>query len=274
MKRFLVAIVFVCTGFAAVAQTYSIGVERLWSDLRMRDVIAVMREEGIAYGGELDAAMLQSAGGLVWVQYVEARYELVSIEAAIKAEFAKALDGKDLAPILTFYASELGTKVSEMEVGARRAMLDDKVDQAARDYITNWTEEDAPRQELLSRYIEVNQLVETNVVGSMNSNLAFYQGMLDAGSAEMEVGMDSMLADVWAQEDSMRMDTEEWLYAFLNLAYDPLNDVELQAYVTFCDSKAGQILNQALFSAFDPMFNKISYSLGLGIGQFMVGERL
>jgi hypothetical protein len=81
-----------------------------------------------------------------------------------------------------------------------------------------------------------------------------------------------MLTDVWTQEDSIRTETEDWLFPYLTLSYEPLDDAELQAYVDFSDTPAGKRLNTALFAAFDTVFSDISHALGAAAARQMQGE--
>ena len=85
---------------------------------------------------------------------------------------------------------------------------------------------------------------------------------------------DQMLAEVWSAETDVRAETEDWLYPFLNLAYQPLTEAELQDYVAFSRSDAGQRLNRAMFVAFDAVFTEISHDLGQALGREMQGQAL
>ena len=64
--------------------------------------------------------------------------------------------------------------------------------------------------------------------------------MVEGGALEMSEG--EILADVWAQEEDTRADTEEWLYGFLLLAYQPLSDDQLDDYVALSASPEGRAL--------------------------------
>ena len=83
-----------------------------------------------------------------------------------------------------------------------------------------------------------------------------------------------ILADVWGQEEEIRTDTREWVFAFSLMAYQPLSDAELRAYVDLSATQAGRALNQALFDGFDRMYADIAYGLGLAAAQALEGEDL
>ncbi len=80
------------------------------------------------------------------------------------------------------------------------------------------------------------------------------------------------MADVWGQEAQIRDDTQSWLHAYLGLAYQPLTEAELNTYIAFWESPAGQRLNNALFVAFDHVFRRVSYELGHAAGVAMQGR--
>ena len=122
------------------------------------------------------------------------------------------------------------------------------------------------------RFAKVNDLIEQNVSGSLNSNLAFFQGMAEAGGPGGDVTEDQMLSEVWAQEPAIRVETEDWLFPYLAMAYGPLSDAEIDGYVAFSTTNPGQKLNQALFTAFDRLFTSVSRNLGLAAGRQLLGE--
>ena len=109
-------------------------------------------------------------------------------------------------------------------------------------------------------------------MGAMNANLAFYRGLSESGAFPAEMTEDQMLSDVWAQEPDVRAETTDWLYPFLSLAYQPLSDDQLEAYIAFSETAAGDRLNGALFAAFDKVFTQISYDLGRAAAGQMQGE--
>jgi hypothetical protein len=80
------------------------------------------------------------------------------------------------------------------------------------------------------------------------------------------------MAQVWGQEGQIRSDTEGWLHAYLGLAYAPLTEAELDAYIAFWETPAGKRLNAVLFAAFDQVFTGVSKELGRATGQAMLGQ--
>jgi hypothetical protein len=177
-----------------------------------------------------------------------------------------------IGPIVDFFASDLGQRVVELEIEARRALLDDASEEASK---VAWAELQAsggPRLEALERFVTVNDLVESNFSGALNANLAFYRGMDEGGAFGGEMTEEQMLSDVWAQEPEVRESTTEWVYSYLNLAYGPLSDEDLDTYTAFSDSEPGRKVNRALFAAYGEVFNPISTALGVAVARQLQGQ--
>lgn len=237
--------------------------DALTQALRISDVLDVMRDEGLEYGGSLEAEMFPGGGGAAWTAKVAAIYDPARMTATFTTAFAEALrDDPATAKAATeFFASAVGQKIVTLEIEARRALLDEAAEDAAKVAWADLDAEDDPRAALIRRFADVNDLIESNVTGALNANLAFYRGLAGAGAAG-DMPMEDMLAEVWSQEDAVRVETEDWLYPYLALAYRPLSDEDLTAYTDFSATPEGQRLNRALFSAFAALFDGISEQLG------------
>jgi hypothetical protein len=177
-----------------------------------------------------------------------------------------------VAQVIAFFTAEPGAGIAAAEAETRRAFLEPGVEELANDAFRDAIEADDARLGILTEFIEVNDLVERNVAGALNSNFAFYRGLAEGGAFEVEVPEDLMLNEVWGQEPELRRDTIEWLYSFQIAAYSGLSDADLEAYVAFSRTEPGQALNAALFSAFDAMFVGMSHELGVAAARFIAGE--
>lgn len=90
------------------------------------------------------------------------------------------------------------------------------------------------RMRQIDHLVESSGLIEENVVGALNASFAFYTGLADGGAFPGRPSRDELLADVWAQEFEVRADTIDWIYGYLVLAYQPLSDDDLAAYIARC----------------------------------------
>lgn len=249
-------------------------VDALMAAIRIDDTIAILRDEGLDYGQSLEADMFPGAGGSGWSATVALIYDGDRMHEEFRTALTRELatQAADLGMITAFFQSDLGRRVVELEIEGRRSLLDDGVEEAAKVALERLRADGGPRLELLDRFVAVNDLVESNVSGALNANLAFYRGMQRGGAFGDEMTEDQMLSDVWAQEAEIRQSTSDWVYSYLNLAYGPLSDAELAAYTDFCETVAGQQVNAALFAAFDKVFTPISQALGVAVARQMQGQ--
>ncbi len=243
--------------------------------LKIDQVISVMRDEGIAYGTEMEAEMFPGQGGAGWKATVAVIYDAPTMKARFDAAFVEALAGSpQVDAIAAFFASDLGQRALVLEIEARRALLDPAAEVAAKAAFAQMQASGDDRVAALEGFVAANDLIEANVMGGLNSNLAFYRGLAEVGALQDAMPEDQMLADVWAQEPAIRDETTDWLFPYLALAYKPLSDADLAAYQAFSETPAGQAINHALFAAFDAVFGTVSRDLGRAAAQQMQGQEL
>ena len=246
------------------AQTY----DKLWSLLRLNDLLEIMREEGANMALEADVDLLGHPGGAPWRKRVQAIYDIERLKADAEMAMESALDAVHLHALCDFYESDDMQSVVDLEITARRAFLDTEVEERAR---SAWLSGRAltPHEDAILRFVEVNDLVERNVMGALNSNYAFLRAMTDAHPVPAEkLTEQEILFEVWSQEVEIRRDTSEWLFAFLSTAYGPVSQEVLDDYVAFSETEAGHALNHAMFEALDQIYIRLSADLGRAVGEF------
>ena len=216
--------------------------------------------------------MLGNRGGSAWRAVVADIYDSERMGDVVLDGLADSLSGADLDPMLEFFESKRGQRIIALELSARQALLDDEVEALATERYEDLKSEGDPRIDLLTDFIEANDLIDSNVVGGLNANYAFYQGLRDGGALDGSFGEAEILADVWSQEEAIRTDTTQWVYTYLAMAYQPLEDADIEAYTEFSESEAGRRLNRALFDAFDAMYTGISHTLGRTAATYLSGE--
>lgn len=254
------------------------GAERvlqLSATMQIAGLLTVMRAEGADYGKTLQEEMFPGKGGSSWDAAVSGIYD----EAAMKLLFEKALiaelgavDPKTLEVIEAFFGSDRGQRILTLEVEARRALLDQETEDAAKVHVEDLAAKDDPRLSLIREFAKTNDLVEMNVVGALNANLAFFEGMASAGGVKDDMTQEQMLQNVWSQEQAIREETETWLFPYLAMAYQPLSDDDLKAYLAFSELDEGKVLNDAVFAAFNTLFTDISRKLGRAAAKQINGE--
>ncbi len=234
--------------------------DRLAEVLRLDEVIDVLRDEGLAFGADLERDMLGGQGGAFWAAQVERIYDKDRMQDTVRSALANGMSAREIADSIAFFESALGQRIINLETSARRAIADPEIEAIARDTYARLKGGDDPRLAAITRMVEVNDLVERNVAGALNSNFAFLRGMVEGGAEDLSEA--EITADVWAQELEIRADTEGWMFGFLLMAYHPLEDAELEAYISYSATPTGRALNAALFDGFDAIFRDISQALG------------
>lgn len=233
-------------------------------------LMQVVATEGARHGRSLEPAMFPGRGGDRWGAVVGRIQSPDRLTPLIRASLEEMLRPGDAAAAQRFFSSHLGRSVIEGELSARRAMLDSEVEMQAKSASAVLIEAMTPRAALIADLKDALDLVTTNVSAGMNANFAFYRGLSDGGAMVKRLGEMEMLAMVREQESEIRSATEDWLDAYLMIAYAPLSDGELQDYVSFSRTDAGRRYNAAMFDGFGRVFEVTSYDLGRAAAEFIL----
>lgn len=272
MQRILTALSF---GAVLLAGTFAAGaaeVDDLAQALKLDETVEVMRAEGLAYGDSLAEELFPGRGGESWQKEVARIYGAERMSGAITEALGAGLTADEVDRLTAFFESEIGAKIIGLEISARRALLDEAVEEASVEHLEKMIEAEDPRLDQLRAYSDANGLVEENVTGAMNANYAFYQGLRAGGAFPFDMSDAEILADVWEQEADIRQDTAEWVLSYLAMAYRPLTDDELDDYIALSQTPAGQALNRALFDGFEVLFSEISHELGMAASRYLASE--
>ncbi|CUH62466.1 hypothetical protein TG4357_00122 [Thalassovita gelatinovora] len=270
-KILFILSLFVLSAQSAVAAS-RIEIEALFDLLSMDAMFEVMREEGLVYSDDLADDMLPGGTGPGWQNIARRIHDPAKMRTIVQAEFEASFGDADAAPLLDFFASETGQKIVALEVQTRRAFLDEAVSDKALELFHERQEPYDPHLQAIADYVEANELIEYNVTGALNSNFMFYRGLVEGGAFAMSE--QDILREVWTGEDDTRVETRDWLFSFLMVAYEPLNVEAIASYVDLSKTTEGQALNRALFAGFDEMYKAISLSLGMALARQMQGETL
>lgn len=255
-----------------------VGIDRLMSTIQLEQMLNVMIEEELGFGEDLRADMLPEVTSARWSRELRAGLSLSVLKPMFVAAFSQALSGADTrnahltAEIAALGADPVMAKAIDLEVKARRLLLDPDVEAAAFEQAAK--SEKTKRYKDLANYIEALDLVEINVAGSLNSNLVFYREMVRGGAFPYEVTEQEMLGDVAAEADSMRQEIGEWLTAYLYMAYAPMSDVEFARFSKLGLSAAGRAFYHASDRGYDAVFAHNSKVMGAMVAGHLAGEAL
>jgi len=266
-----IALTFSLTNISFAQQSSA---SALFDVMKLGKIISVMREEGLAYGASLGDEMMPGRSIPEWPSEVARVYDQDKMIDGMRDAFVATLGDRDMGPVVAFFESDLGQDIVELEYSARVAFLDEAIEEGAIAQYQDREVEDDPMLAAVKSFVATNDYVEANVAGALNSNFAFYTGMIDGGALSSRMSESDILADVWAQEPEIRANTEEWLYSYLLMAYQPLGVEGLNAYEQIMATAEGRAMNAALFESFDQMYVAISRELGQSVAGYMLAEEL
>jgi hypothetical protein len=244
------------------------------------ELFEIMAEEGLQSVMADGVTTLEGRALTQFQRDVTQIYQAERMEADFTARLRAELEIQPdvVQDALDFAQTDLGRKILRLEISARKALLDPEVDDIARMALSDArgaraTESAARRLDLVRARIEANDLVELNVSLGLNTSYAYYAGMM-AEDAANELSAEQVLYLVWAQESSIRLEVEDWSESYFLMAYAPLSEEEMQAYVAYVSTPLAQAFNRALFRAFDAVFTDISKSVGRALGRRLSAEEL
>lgn len=266
MRALITATFVIALPVLALAQAPR-GPDAVLDALRLEDLLDVMQTESVETGREMGAETLPEEQITDWADRLGRINDPDRLAGIMREDFAEALPEDSVAPILAFLTSSQGERIVGLELSAREALLDPDIEMLSEEMLETRREEGDPRLDLIRRFVEANDLIDVNVLGAMNANAAFLQGLAEGASREVDAG--EIAAQVVAQEPQIRADTTDWVYSFLLLAYQPLSDGDLEAYIAFSETEAGQALNAALFTAFDEIFVLTSRETGEALSELL-----
>ena len=240
-------------------------INELADALLLNEVADVLRQEGIRYGQDLDRDFLGGRGGTFFAEEVARIYDTSAMLRVLKDNLNARMSESDIAESLMFFDTERGRAILRLEVSARRAMADSAVEDLAKTSYAAAVEDGHGKLDAVRRFIDINDLTERNVAGALSSSYQFFLGLADGGSNNMTDG--DITGQIWRQEQEIRADIAQWLGSYLFMAHAPLSDADMQAYLAFSGTSAGQSMNAALFDGFDEMYRTIYYSLGVAVAR-------
>lgn len=261
-------------GWSGLANaSYADDVDDLIEVLRLDEMIAIMRDEGLEYADELAAEMFLDGSRDLWRRQVNEIYDANRMHQQVESELRAGLgDGTDLSALIDFYRSDLGRNIVSLELEARAAMTDSDVEEAALDAFSELDGSDDAGYLAVTDFVQGNDLIGMNVSGTLNSMYQFYSGLADGGV--MEVSETELLDQIWSQEPQIAEETHEWIFAYLLLAYGPLDSDQVQTYTALSTTPEGRRLNTSLFAGFNSMYDGVSYALGRAAAEQMGVQEL
>ncbi|WP_405405535.1 hypothetical protein [Paracoccus sp. Ld10] len=251
--------------------------DRIWQILDLAALMPILQEEALTEAARMEGEGLIAGGGLPWARVVGRIHDVSRMEALFRSgvrDAAARMDPLLVDRALSFHGSGLGRRVIRLEGSARRALLEDGVEDQARADFARALRDHDPRAEKIVQLIDGADLIAPNVAGGLNAAIAFSRGYAEGGGFDMAPDSQQLMAEAWAQRDQIEAEATAWLQGFLMLAYGPLSDDELSDYSLHAASPEGQALSQLLFAGFDRVFGQTSYDMGMAAALRGQGQQL
>lgn len=272
MKVFLTSVFLFASAASASANNDKALIERYFEALSMAEVFEILRAEGIEAGVEIAEDDESITVSPAWEARLASIYSIDKMEALFRSAMLESENIEDSEDAIAFFESDLGKTIVRIELDARTALNNEELEKVVRGRVEKMRDGDPDRIALYDEFIDANDLIESNVMGALNSNLAFYRGMATSENYAEAMTESFMISTVWGQEPEIRQEMEDWTINFSVLAYGSLQESEMQSYIDISKTNAGQKLNTALFAGFDAIFEMQSFELGRAMAEFMIGE--
>jgi hypothetical protein len=201
---------------------------------------------------------------------VSARFAAEALYAQIRIEFERRLDHAKLAKALEWYDSALGRRITGMELAALASSAEPDTSLDA--------ERPSPRRVLLLQRLDAGGAAsETTVDTTMaivRSLTRAFQPVLPAAARLSSSQLEAELTQT--RNRALEQIRRACLLAMLS-AYRELSDGELERYVQFVESEAGQwhmsVMNSALLAAIDGAAEATAAELVTAVPQLVGGQR-
>lgn len=247
---------------SAIPLAASERVERLMLALQLEQVVDILRDEGLAQAKDLNDTFLGGDGGPFFDDQVDEIYDPQWMQEQISGTFETSLTASQMDRAILFFESDVGQTVITLENSARRAFADETIRDMARENYLNGAG-GTQLYRLVGEYIEVNDLIEKNVQSSLSSDYNFFRGL----SVEAGTSSEDILAQLLSDKDRLAEENRIWLYSFLLVAYQPLDEAQMRENIAFSRTETGRAVNEAFFDGFDKMYDQIYFQLGQAVSR-------
>ena len=241
--------------------------QRLVEVLQTPRLLEQLSLEAERSADDVNRDFLGGEGGPVYADTVARLNDPARLVPIIEETLAKELSEDDRKLVISFFESELGQNIIQLELSARSTIFDPAVEQAVRAHVAE--EGVSP---IVADMIVQGDLIERNVTDAMEVLRQFYLGRIAGGALDLPAA--DIESFVEANRDSVRFETQQWLEAYMTLAYSPLSDDDLQTYAEFWKTEAGSAFDRALFAAYLRVFVENSFALGQIVGRLEASDEI
>jgi len=268
MRALLIALAWCASAIAAQAD-----VDRLMAALQFDEVVETLVAEERSHGAALAEGFFPNAPQDGWQDRVDAIHTVERATGILRREMAEVFGDYDLMPMITYFETDAAQTILGLEASARAAFSDQALVDAIQADLDGLTSARPDLFASIQDYIGYTDLIEQNVEAAFLSNVAFAAGLIESGQFQ-GMSPERLAAEMWAGEDQTRVDTENWLHAFLMTAYGPADPDDLKVYIDSALTPDGTILNEAINRGFQRLYAETSFDLGRAVAEYMAGDEI
>jgi|GEM_PF-2871165 len=237
-------------------------------DVYVQGVSEALRDTDNAISG--DGSGLSVAWDLAASETFPPEKMLSEIVAAIDG----TIDAAHIAEATSFLTSDLGRRVTQLEMEAQKPGQSGRVDQEGAALLAALIASDDDRLEAYTRMIEALGAIDAGVASAMNLNYAIYAGMSQSGLLPYHLSEAELLELVASQRDMMRADIQDQMYMTFAFTYRDLSDQDLAQYMAFLTSKSGRAVYSAINLATDDVMGRRAHLFGARLMQLQGVQEL
>lgn len=230
--------------------------DRLVDAMGIPALIAAFASEGVENSATLNDTFLNGQGGSVWAETARRLYDPGRLEEEIRAAFAEILETDVTEQALLFFESDQGSRIIELEVQARNALLNPELEAAAK-------AAPSANSDAITAFLEVRDLIRRNTDAAIGAQQAFFAGMA-ATAPDI-----AQPPDTEGQRAMVRIETERWLRGYYALAQSPLSADDVAVYTAFWETDVARAVDDALFAAFAESYATLSFGMGQAAGRLL-----
>lgn len=249
-------------------------VDRLFDAISLRSLVEIHHSDALRYGMEMADGRISDEKRPAWRSELERIYDHDRMLTILGAHFTGQLSDRHANAVIDFYQTELGQKAIETHDAAARALADPDLEQASKDALARLVKDGAPRLEQIRAFVDVTDIVEKNVAAELNYSFAYLSTLQSAGGMGERMSEAELLDFLWSDVEAIRLDTAQWAFSFLNLAFSGLTNDELDRLIAFEGTEAGQAMGTAMFAAWDHLYLTFARDLATAEAAFFGGQDL
>lgn len=188
---------------------------------------------------------------------------------AIFDDLVGRMDGQltdaEVTEIMAFLNSDLGLRVTAMEVEAQNPDIADGVDMAGPVILKDLMADDPDRIAAYQRMMDAIGAVDAGVTGALNMNFAVLSGMSASGRMAYQLSDAEILTLLASQEATIRDRVAQSAMENAAFTYRDLSDADLDGYVAFLETAAGGRIYSLMNSATDDIMAERGRQFGARI---------